>query len=1401
MLKDKYEISLWEDYLVNAVRDKNNKIIVPAHYEEKKIAIIGSDTMTSQIRAIEPHLVENINGTNTFTFKMFYTYYDNITGEKTINPFLSLMVNERKVKIYWKNKWYDMVIKGIQEDSNGKSITYTCKDLFIKELSKTGFNLEFDNELENNQGTIGELAEKILEGSDWQLGASDLIRQKRQESVYLLEKSFVNGFNATNEITNESITIEKEKKILVFYSTYQNKESYFQFLYNNGNDFSKDYSSGIVIGATNCVVDGVTWSSGKEDDIEYDYVSLNGNLIIKIPTRAKVSETLRGERLVRSQKQIFDSALERYVELYEHNSSKDLYRGYSKTVFNDPTVVSNLLVNTKNFANTEGWSGGALSFQLYPLFDGKTEVSNYTATTYLKLEKGINYLNNGVKNSLAYLPEGFQKGEKYIARVKLRKDSAGPTNSYITETTAISNLSFYSYTLKDTSYTVNTNYFTSNSLKVIDDEWIESELTCSKSISKKSIITDMVGFFIKVSNDCWLEDIEFFKYIEGKKDDKTVRINPGEMEKQSVAQTEYRYYSNENNFLNEEDITYDYVGTTAWTEVKPVYSKDFEKIRSINAKNSNRFNLLQTLAETFECWVKFEIEHDTTGKIIYKDGIPQKFVSFHSEIGQETGIGFTYGIDLKTITRSIDSEQIVTKIIVPQNTNEFAENGFCTIARSKENYSRDTFILNFDYYISQGLLSSGEINKDLYQSTDAIGYYYWLRQYNTAYDEIEKALTAKRSELLKQESLKHTYDTAITSTSETIASTESDILALSGKKSLSAAIKFAQSKDGSEKLKSLVNTRTSLKNALSDYETIVDNLDKSIAALEQYIKAQEDEAKTLLDNINKKHEEFYKKYSRFIEEGSWTSQDYINDDLYYLDALSVGYTSSRPKISYNISVLRLSALEEFRNKLFKLGDISFVEDTEFFGFLEDGITPYKEKVLISEIVSNFDSPENDSFKVQNYKTQFEDLFQRITATTQSLQYAAGEYQRAANAFTSTGELNPNTLQNSILLNQELVIKSQDESIVNDSTGITVTDRSNPNRKVKLTSSGLLISTDGGTTWKNAITGLGISTEYLTAGSINANNINILDGNRPSFRWDSSGINAYYNDATKGLYLNTFVRMDGFGFYGVKDWLGTGEGSENNAFVPQNEEDVWNNANFGFTWDGFFLRNKNNNGGIEISSKNDILIYKNLTETNDEGTTNKIQKEIIKIGKLGVSGNEEIYGIRISNKDGVVMETSSDGELWLQNRLNIGTTSGTNVGIGNLGKDEVINANNTFIVYEDGSIKANKGEFTGTINAKSGSIGGVTISEWIDLGYQVRITSNKGTVINENNRNEPIILTAELFFNGEKIEESLLSFKWKKGENVIENAISSQFTINNFSEVKDIVEYSCEITLNEPEEVE
>ena len=125
--------------------------------------------MTSPARAHSPVLTKNINGTSNLTFTMYNRYYDRVRDERVDNPFLGMMVNERKVKLHYDGEWYDFVIKNVNEASDKNSFSYTCKNLFINELSKTGFSIELDTELENNQGNIVDLAKTILEESDWQV--------------------------------------------------------------------------------------------------------------------------------------------------------------------------------------------------------------------------------------------------------------------------------------------------------------------------------------------------------------------------------------------------------------------------------------------------------------------------------------------------------------------------------------------------------------------------------------------------------------------------------------------------------------------------------------------------------------------------------------------------------------------------------------------------------------------------------------------------------------------------------------------------------------------------------------------------------------------------------------------------------------------------------------------------------------------------------------------------------------------------------------------------------------------------------------------------------------------------------------------------------------------------------
>lgn len=1416
--KDRYEISLWEDYIVSAQGEGEN--LIPEHYEERKIATIGSDNMTTQWRATEPKLVSNVNGTNTLTFKMYYQFINTETGKKEQNPMLGLLVNERKVKCFWKNKWYDLVIKSCQEDSNGKSITYTCKDLFINELSKTGFDLIFDTELENNQGTVNELASTILEGTDWQLGASDVIKQYVEEPIY--EVLTVNDFP-----TEEGVTVTAGNKILVFYSTFTNRSDFFQFWYDDTQAFLTDKSS-MLVDSGECLSVNATWKEVTYNSIPSWQISVDGTIICYISQSAEVSERYHAKRLVRSQVQVLDPLTDKYVYKYTKKDTGKTVFGYTETKYDDVLTVNNYITNSQDFGSTTGWSGSGITFQLYPLFTANI-TTDYEAKSYLSIPKSLVAYNSGIKDFRSYINDGFTKNEKYIFRVKAMTDSNGaPSGTYCTTSNIYLTPWIGKYTLNASTntYTRSGNNYFSVSSASANGDWIEYTLTCSTSVTYEELLK--LGLFIDNSNSSsgtrWIENIQFFKYASGTpvtqeysstktfvEDDvvlynsnyyicirdndgiiptnttywkslgaeiSQIRINPGSFNTQSYANIIWKFYEAGQSVIKISDLVYLYSGDEVSSKeyisnnLTPIYNENYEKIRSITGKNSNRFNLLQSLAETFECWIKFEIEHDEeTGRIIYKNGVPQKWVTFVSEIGVETGIGFVYGIDLKTISRTINSDSITSKVIVSQNNNEYGKDGFCTIARASENYPRVDYILNFDYYITQGLLSQGQINKDLYSSVEqiGIGYYYWLNKYNTSYDAITELLKEKENELTEQESLQKTYDILIKETSEEITSVESDLAYLAGYTIFneSKVKTYLQKYSDNETAMDLWIVRNNLKNSLKQYSAQLNNLNISVENLNNYINgengliAQQEE---YIDKIEALDKKFYEKYSRFIQEGSWTSEDYYDDNLYYLDAVSTAYTSSRPQISYNISVLRLSALEEFRNKVFNLGDISFIQDTEFFGYTTiNGIkTPYKEKVLVSEITSNFDSPEKDSFKVQNYKTQFEDLFQRITATTQSLQYTTGAYNKAADSFTSTGEIEGETLQNSFNLNQNLAWAAKNDSVVYDTTGMTVVDTSDPNKIVRISSKGIQITEDGGENWYLGITGSGISTRYLTSGIITTDKINIMDGNYPTFKWDKYGLSAFYYDLEDGIISNindgNFVRFDRFGLYGIDTKL-------SGSWQPENEDSIWEIGKFGLTWKGFFMKNKYGDGYVSISSIDDFVVH--------DGTRDRI-----KIGNIGTQ-NSPIYGLFITDADGEkVMETNSDGTLWLKNRLNVETNDNYSVGIGKLGasieggKNEVINANNKFLVYEDGSIKATDGEFSGTIYATGGTIGGMNIASIVSNTKRVEIISNGGFVFLSNTPDN-ITLTATL-----NEVTGTLTYQWFKDGNIISGANSNSLIIKN-----------------------
>ena len=381
MKKDKYEISIWEDYFVSKTD------VIPAHYEERKICIIGSDKMEASCRAFEPRFVENINGTHTLTFKMYYTLQENelsqaiyllstgapefkdlyesremelafigdgvgYGGKRYKNPFIPYLVNERKIKALWKDKWYDLIIKTSQEDSLEKSITYTCTDLFINELSKTGFDITLNAELNNNQGNVLELGQTVLKDTDWHIDIndSDIIQQYSEEPVY--EAITLASRIVINDSQSSEVNLANNSKILVFYkqiqdflnttSIGQSKIQSIQFAFSD--HYTHDGTNQLVTNADCYSIDNIRWTHVVYDGVEcIAFGETPSQPWLRIFYKAGVSANYRAKRLVKSQISRLDTLTGKYCNVWE--ATQDGTGDYQDLISKGDEIYSFKLLN------------------------------------------------------------------------------------------------------------------------------------------------------------------------------------------------------------------------------------------------------------------------------------------------------------------------------------------------------------------------------------------------------------------------------------------------------------------------------------------------------------------------------------------------------------------------------------------------------------------------------------------------------------------------------------------------------------------------------------------------------------------------------------------------------------------------------------------------------------------------------------------------------------------------------------------------------------------------------------------------------------------------------------------------------------------------------------------------
>lgn len=654
--------------------------------------------------------------------------------------------------------------------------------------------------------------------------------------------------------------------------------------------------------------------------------------------------------------------------------------------------------------------------------------------------------------------------------------------------------------------------------------------------------------------------------------------------------------------------------------------------------------------------------------------VPIKIVSFKQFTGDLNYAGFKYGVNLKSIKRTLDSKELVSRLIVKENTNTHALDGFCTIQRASENPTKESFILNFDYYVQHKMLERETLWNDLYNSQT--GYYAQIAIINKDLDHLVSEIAEVNECLDRINANYETYSLARDS-----AQQEIDKMAATLTEALPEGIpspwKYNMSKETEILRTSWSDTQTKQfttkdkdGNIIEMTEYVIEGQTRAIEIpkfnadtqkklqemdifQKNYLKYQrlaakakqqkeeyEDKLKELYaqsDTMYRKKDNlnliFFKKYYRYIQEGSWKDDSYMDDTLYYLDALATARASAFPKVTYDIQTIDLQNFDEFKGYNFNIGDKTYIEDTEFFGYTQTG-KPYQEETIITKIEYNLDDCSKNKITVQNYKTQFEDLFQRIAATVSKVELGTGVYNRANSVINETG----------------IDAITGNQTPFNDGTIIS-SELGNSSNKIKIANGAIYRSNDGGETYEKIISAeQGIDPALLGSGKIDLTSLVIGSKDAPQLSLTENGLTAYKKNSNSIDY-STFVRFDDYGVYGIKNYKrnSSTDNSENatlnDIFIPNNIDSIYENASFGLTWDGFFLKTGDSSGRVTIGTDQDLRM-----STKKDGS---MWLDRIIIGKIEDEGADPYYGFRIIDDSGnVVLNTDDRGQLYLRHKLYI-----------------------------------------------------------------------------------------------------------------------------------------------------
>lgn len=1278
-MKKNYQILLCEDFY-----DTSTETFI-----DKRVCEIASSKSSFSGQAYNIEFYTKIDGTHELSFELPRYYLNEETGKKVSNELVELLVNKCKLELLLEGKSFFFVINE-RKDEHGDGVfsySYSCTDAYIEELSKNGYGLVFSDEVEGNGlGTIHQLAAEIAKDTDWEYKKENTgtlyeyttelnynIDQMRYDKVY--KPIPVHPIKYIPEVERYCYELEvftkKEDgyhKIYCYDDTEQITSNTVKNIIYNGNDFTDTVGWQSFILNRNKIEPGLLIETNRvkstDADNSYDYlmkIAKNGNITtsyVMNETAADANQYLTTETPYILKLNIRQGS-GKINEIRVYNKNPLLYPDIVNTPDYKFTPSGGLLSGTyyvikfRNsfshpyFVFSVNCANGDLDIESIEFFPVKGKATKTRDTVEVTAEENNLKLLTNLYNGISFNENSTIPNTeiKYLDIMQLPEDIIN------------------SYTHKYTLYFTRDNYFFSAPAQE------------KQGIAEEDTLT-YLDFATEVnnSNNYIISNGEFINYQEksiqevDNLTDEIQEIGKSQIYLLSSDKRYYQYYELEREGVIGGKWDYALFGSGA-----------NDKRRTLSAERSNRFNLIQELAELFKVWPVFNVYRDESGKL-------HKEFWFRESCIRENFSGFHRGVNLSKLSRNMVSDEVVTKIYVEDQESDYAEDGFVTIRTSSLNPWGENYYYNFQYYVDQHLLNTMYDKNTLLIDKEVDELYTAVKGINTQIFELNDKMIEAKYELNDLNANLISLSTYIAAENGRITSLNTDIENYP-----------YEGKDTPPDVKNMQNNLAREEENRKKYQTQLNETQ----AIYDSLKAEYDADTETVRNLQSQKEEliykFERKYAQYIKEGVWSDSSYVDNDTYYIDSLKVMNTSSMPKADWSISVIDGSVFKELEDFQVQVGDQTILVDNEFFGIQYNPEENYVFEILISGIKECLDEPINNSIEVRNYLTSFEDLFQRIAAATQTLTLNEQTYDKAA-YFTADGQVDQDILQKTFEQNAFIIANAKDGNYVFDTkTGISCHSLLNSQKKLRLLAEGIFISNenglDGKPIWKTGITADGINASLLTTGEVDTSVIKIFSRGEPTFSWNALGISAYkIDEQSNKVDTNSFIRLDQYGLYSIDSAIseekfnydGNGKPWFNGLNRRSALDKILANSTFSLTNRGFNLNVVNGKGNIKLgyATDNTSNLY-GLYIRDDKGNLTV---------QLQNNGQNRIAGWKIEQ----YALKSEDGSLLFSWK--------------NDPNKHFLWANGKFGVKYDGSMWCTNADISGTINASSGTIGGWKIDK-------------------------------------------------------------------------------------------